>query len=77
MQISENCDTGICWPFSAGAMRCPELPGKIRCTSQPVLLKTEKDFSHRRELSGTEKDFNLLFLCYKTVPFGAFDVIMI
>ena len=35
-------------------------------TVTPVLLKTEKDFCHRKEFSGTEKDFYLPFLYNKT-----------
>ena len=31
-----------------------------------VLLKTEKDFCRRKELSDTEKDFDMVCLCFIT-----------
>ena len=32
-----------------------------------VLLKTEKDFCHRKELSGTEKDLDMACFAIKTM----------
>ena len=42
-----------------------------------VLLKTENDLCHRKELSGTEKNFYLLFLCYFKTCLRTFNIIVV